>query len=286
MDETIVAELSALRARAYGPDADLSGDPVALGRLQELEQLALYSRAAEREPVLSATEGGVGPGAALAEPVLASAAPRALEPGFASAIAELEDGRDHARVEERGDPEAEEAANPRFRWTRGRVVALWIGSLVVAVLIAAAAASALTYRLQADPREVGVLSADPEADWPPFFGDQTENSAIFAPFHGLRPVVTGTFAGPSGGTCLAVVDGGTLDPDAERFRGPVAYGCGAGVFPATVQLVVTSEFSDELRERFPDGTSLQFVLEDDRVRVLSVPPSAEPLSDDVTGAER
>lgn len=40
MDAETRAELSALRRRAYGPDADLDADPTALARLIELEDLA------------------------------------------------------------------------------------------------------------------------------------------------------------------------------------------------------------------------------------------------------
>jgi hypothetical protein len=41
MDAATRAELDALRARAYGPSADIAGDPAALARLVALEELAL-----------------------------------------------------------------------------------------------------------------------------------------------------------------------------------------------------------------------------------------------------
>jgi hypothetical protein len=68
-------ELAVLRARAYGPDADIQTDPAALERLWQLEE-ALHPRAAERRDDESvpdaATAGGAPtattPEAATAEP--------------------------------------------------------------------------------------------------------------------------------------------------------------------------------------------------------------------------
>jgi len=49
-DDALEAELSALRARAYGVDADIGADPVAVARLAELEELhAAATVAAPRE---------------------------------------------------------------------------------------------------------------------------------------------------------------------------------------------------------------------------------------------
>ena len=74
MNDDAAAELQALRARAYGPDADILRDPVAYDRLQELEaQLRSEQRGPERSgavpgtsSVASSTEGGAPSSAAAA----------------------------------------------------------------------------------------------------------------------------------------------------------------------------------------------------------------------------
>ena len=55
MDDASAAELRKLRARAYGPDADLLEDPAASSRLMELEAQLRAEREAERPPVATAS---------------------------------------------------------------------------------------------------------------------------------------------------------------------------------------------------------------------------------------
>ena len=54
-------ELRALRERAYGPDADIHDDPVALARLQELQIQDQAARAAARAAVPSSRASGAAP---------------------------------------------------------------------------------------------------------------------------------------------------------------------------------------------------------------------------------
>ncbi len=61
----IERELNALRARAYGPDADIEADPVAMARLAELETAHLAAVAAARR-----TAGATAPDAAVAAPAI------------------------------------------------------------------------------------------------------------------------------------------------------------------------------------------------------------------------
>lgn len=84
MDAAARAELAALRRRAYGPEADIAGDKVALERLSELEELALAARslaapaplwtAGAREPEDSTTDPFTDRGPA------SDAGPRAEDP--------------------------------------------------------------------------------------------------------------------------------------------------------------------------------------------------------------
>ncbi|MFK4804894.1 hypothetical protein ACI3KX_03420 [Microbacterium sp. ZW CA_36] len=63
-DGALDAELTALRARAYGVDADIDADPVAAARLAELEELHAASVA---RAVRESGAGGAEPGATQAE---------------------------------------------------------------------------------------------------------------------------------------------------------------------------------------------------------------------------
>ena len=63
---------------------------------------------------------------------------------------------------------------------------------------------------------------------------------------------------------------------AENDGGPSTGGCSAGEFPPTAGLVVTRSSPDELRERFPIGTALQFVAEGSEVHIYAkAPPLTE-----------
>ncbi|MFE5409605.1 hypothetical protein [Microbacterium sp. NPDC056569] len=64
-------ELDALRARAYGPEADIEADPVAMARLIELEAAHLSAVAATRAAV-----GAAPTAASSADPTTAPAPPR------------------------------------------------------------------------------------------------------------------------------------------------------------------------------------------------------------------
>lgn len=266
MDDQTVAELSALRARAYGPGADLDDDPEAIRRLHELEELALARRAEEGE----GRERVEAP-AALAASAVPSAGPSPV-PEVATV------GEDLSPPDARDDDGQVEPPGLRLWWTRRRVALLWAASLVAVLVVSSAASAAFTYRLQADPREEAALSVDPTREVPEMFGGGMAESRVFSEFYGLLPIAV-DYGDPSfAGLCLTVVAVDSIDEDSGSFTGPGTSGCGAGRFPATASFVVSAQFPDELRERFPDGTALQFELQENRVVVLSMPPEpqAEP----------
>lgn len=110
------AELAALRRRAYGPDADIDGDPVALARLDELEtrvrlDLARAVPDAEPEP---AVVPDTGPASSVMQ--VSSAVPLSREPA-----AVIVGGTDRP--------------TPRF----GRRTVLLAGVVAVAVVVVALA---------------------------------------------------------------------------------------------------------------------------------------------------
>ena len=68
MDAAARAELAALRRRAYGPEADIAGDRIAVERLSELEEMALAARSVGR-PALSWPAGARDPEDSPTDPV-------------------------------------------------------------------------------------------------------------------------------------------------------------------------------------------------------------------------
>ncbi|HKP07121.1 MAG TPA: hypothetical protein VJU58_07695 [Microbacterium sp.] len=295
-------ELAALRERAYGRDADILDDPVALARLNELEEQAAASAAsaAARTPVStngSPSFGAADDGAEGAErgdpPALML--PRSEEtdaatatatdtivpdrdrngsPGSASLGAATPDadagGTDAADSaadagDDVSDPDAATLAPTRPWWRR--VPTLWAASVVAAMLIGAGL-TLLVQNLEAG--RVDVLQVDPDAEWPEEIWDgETEGSLGFESFYGLsvlsQPQVTGDGT-QAAVPCLIVFSGVGRNPS---YLGG---SCGAGAFPAQAALVVGRQAPSELRDRFPEGTALQLVLDGEQVHVYAREP--------------
>jgi hypothetical protein len=126
MENRSDAELNSLRARAYGPDADITGDPAALARLAQLE--------------------------ASAKPRSSVAVPAPAEADLPSAAASTDPGTPDAAAPT--TPVA--SARPR---RRGVILALaWAASLVVVAVATYAIASASSNAVQS-PRAVPYANA-------------------------------------------------------------------------------------------------------------------------------
>ncbi|KHK99551.1 hypothetical protein LK09_02715 [Microbacterium mangrovi] len=264
MDDASRAELESLRARAYGPDADIDADPAALARLRDLEEAARAGTPATEavpatEPVPSAGPAG-GPGAprdpfAPVPPVPPRPAP---EPDTAD-----------PPPADRDDPSAPSAA-PHGR--RRLVRVLWPVSLVVAVMLTAAVTVALmtgffTRGLTASQREVAVLQL---ADRPgQVLFEDTTGDARSALFDGLTVVRSSGVLGSNGGECLVVYQTPANGEDTSTLGGPIFFGCAAGGLPALVQVGVDRNSPPQLRAAFPAGTGLKFQLDGDQVRVIA-----------------
>lgn len=259
MDDRTSAELTALRARAYGPGDGLVDDRAALDRLAQLEELSLV----ERAPTPPRSEEPHPPEAA-GQPV------RGADPEVSI------DG-----VLVGGDAE-EEAAEPRpplIWWTRRRIAAVGALGLVAVIVAVAAITAAFTYRLQADPREIAVLQIDPGAEWPQMMGDRRDGGEIFEEFYGLRALIqTQAPSFSAVEVCMSLIEGSVVTGRSSYSNFYIG-ACGAGEFPATVSMLVNSTAPDELQERFPAGTSLQFILRGDELAVLSSPPAPAVLDE-------
>ena len=291
-------ELRALRERAYGRDADIQDDPDALARLRELE--AQVSFAPPSVPPGSTTPAAVGDeadgiggdgsrrlpdgegtdaaalrsgitpvdgaeGSATAadagpSPASRAAATDAGESSAADAVAAAAPGEpsladDGARAEQ-GTP-------PRSRWWRRRTRLLWAASVAAGVLVGVS----LTLAVQAaGAGKVATLDEDADGEWPnQFFGDRPTDAVVFDEFHGLSVLTFRQPAQPgSAQTCLYIV----MPPG-----GFGAGTCAADAFAPTASLEVGPDSPDELLDRFPRGTALQFVLEGSSVQVFAREPS-------------
>ncbi|MFH8251200.1 hypothetical protein ACH3VR_12590 [Microbacterium sp. B2969] len=240
MNEDALAELRRLRARAYGPAPDIHGDPAALRRLEELEarNRQVASVPADEAPV-------------------SDAPPSEPEPGPA--------------LEEHAEP-AEPSRGFR-RWMPW----LWLASLVTVGVLAAAwtFATAIVWfaPLQRDAAiaQVAVLTVDEAFDAPAVFGSPVADRVGFQDFDGLTAMTAegGVMGAGADDTCLVVVPTASIDTEADIYNGPIFVGCSAGAFPATVELLVTHDQPEGIRDRFPAGTALQFVLDGERVVVFS-----------------
>lgn len=251
MDAELRGELEGLRARAYGPDADLSADPSALGRLQELEDLERRSR------------------------VVAAVETSPAEPPAAPARVPLLDDADEGDTD---GPEAPAVRGPIVR--RARTLWLWAGSLAAAAAVASAASIAATTFVPvartAGVAQVDTLQVDPSADAGAVrsMGFDSSGVSVFADFHGLT-AYTGMTQVDAAGTraeCLVLMDTSSIPAPGDLDAAQVGFrygGCGAGAFPATIEFVVTPDLPDDFRARFPVGSSVQFVRDGDRVGVFS-----------------
>ncbi|WP_445443132.1 hypothetical protein [Clavibacter sp. km1a] len=236
MDEAQRSELHALRRRAYGPDPDL--DDAELARLRELEAGA---RDAAR----------VG-GAADPRTALAPDGPRGRH---AAPVDALRTGSADIDATDTAD-DTEDEPPRRTPPLRPRTAILWAASVLVAVGATVAVSSALGTMTG---REVGTVALDPDRAVPERWDDWYRDVATgVGEFHGLT--VIGLENPDGGAACVTVVA-----PRSTRGGTPVG-GCAAGSFPARGVLTVTDDMPAELRDEFPEGTALEFVLEGASVR--------------------
>lgn len=224
-------ELRALRARAFGPGADIHDDPVARERLRELEALV-------QEQARDRADAASPPAAASAEPSKPEGEPDA--------------GR---------EPTSEEPA-PEPRSPRRISAGWWAASVVAALAVGAGGAVAVTAVSQGagGAQVIASLPPEPEVPWPRFLGTELDDSTVFREFFGLTPVsAERQWAGPGSDMCLAVF----RSTEADMTASPSGYrwACGTRSFPPAVQFEVVSAdaLPEELVARFPVGTELQFM---------------------------
>lgn len=264
MDTAADEELRALRARAYGPTADIAQDHKAIQRLQELEALRTTTTIESASVVTSVPTTNATTSTELPAPSDA-----------------LDDERGEENTLETFVPPDRSAATQALaERTHRRRKMLWIASVVASSALAASITYALTWMSpvsassgapQIDTLQPSVATAVP-VGW---FGAD-ENSNTFD-FYGLT-----LFTGENNyartdlpnAECLYVVETdqvpAEVDFDATSwgFQGEMYTGCKLGVFPAAVEIPLGDKVPDELSAHFPSGRALQFVLDGDRVGVF------------------
>lgn len=262
MDAATREEFAALRRRAYGPNADIADDPVALARLRELEERhdrgstpATAARMAEAEVLF-------GPRPPRPESSVAPAphAPSALD--IAVSSAEPQRAEAHARAT---------PTPPRI----GRALLIgWAASIVVVAIVVGALvfglASLRPVSAVTGARQVASLD-EPAADVPMAlpWARNGDRGATFS-FAGLLIVVTSGENRGFEGECVTVLQE-VVDAAGSRMGDSA---CSAKPFHPAVSIQVTSGSSDELTAAFPVGTVLQFVWDGTAVAVFAADPPA------------
>lgn len=252
MDMGDADELAALRARAYGRDADIFDDPAALQRLRELEQRA---SAADRSR-------GSGEDGMPAEHLVAAASGGHAD----SAVPDRPSAHDGlpSTAPTGGADVPEKATPPGPRPFTRRLAALWAASVVAACLVTGVVVGIVTTY---DPTVVATLAEAPELGIP----DGVENLANaedLIRFDDYLDVAV---------VAVSIPDTDTYDPGAEciAILGDPGWnqgGCSQRGFEAVVELTVTAGFPEEFRARHEVGTSLRFVRDGARILIRAVEP--------------
>lgn len=294
MDEADEAnELRRLQARAYGRDADIADDPAAQARLAELERAHAPrpSVPASPRPGHEGAEvaGFRTPDTAVLDPSR-EVGDSSHEVGHASARG-LGSGREGSEAagfrtpdeafldpsRAREDPSGEGGLDAPGRGWAGSIRRMldtlspsrrtWLGAACIA-LAAVAVTAVVTALPWPDPRQVATIAVDADAPWPELLGERTPDAALFEDFHGLTVIRDIGWFSPEEDrdTCLVIVRSELLREEVGALQ-PVTWACGAGDFPPTLHMTVNPGQPEALRERFADGTGLEFVLDGDVVSV-------------------
>ena len=145
--------------------------------------------------------------------------------------------------------------------------------------VTAAVVGSLTVDGSSGIAQTDALTPDPSAELGAsgYLGFDPEQTRGFADYYGLT-VFSGVSQIDSDGNrsdCLIVLTtedvtaGGSSRSSSQRVR----FGsCGAGPFPAAVKFVVSASFPEPFRARYPVGTAIQFVLDEDEVGVYAATP--------------
>jgi hypothetical protein len=157
---------------------------------------------------------------------------------------------------------------------------LWPVSILAAIVVTAGVTGAVVAASFGDAatsagRPVGTLHLSTATPVQAIFGGPDADVAG-ALFHGLTVVRSPGVFGSGSAQCLTVYQTPPKGSDPTSIAGQISYGCAAGALPALVRIGVDLDSPPALRTAFPAGTGLQFVLQDDHVRVSADESGVDP----------
>jgi hypothetical protein len=146
---------------------------------------------------------------------------------------------------------------------------LWVASVAAAVLFTAAATS---WIYSPPGSQIAALTLHSDRELPTYGSGYSEGALVTDDFHGLSVIYLGPeqTSSMSEGGCIQVM------PTVRNFQANPTFGCGAGPFAPNAPIVVTQTSPRNLRDAFPIGTALQFLLKDGVIEVRSGGQSVVP----------
>ena len=259
-------ELAALRARAYGPDADIHSDAVAMARLRQLEE-AERGAAAERvstahaQAVDAVVVDAAAPAGALRR------APR-LEVADPDGFGGAEDVDGSGGSDDSATPQVQE--NWWMQRPRVRIASLLFAAAAMLVATVRVTVSVTAAVMNHDSSVVARLDPDPTGEWPA--GTPSENvgegAVLYEPFEGGVVVVAKVpgqriLAGPLDSAALSITEPELTCMYFTVEEGTfLAGGCAYPGFEPTADLLIGAAGQPSFDTRFPTGTPLRFTLED------------------------
>lgn len=255
-------ELAGLRARAYGPGADISADAAAQRRLAELEAQRRPEIVVEHAPVVPAwRREGSAPVPAHERPsVDVILVPDEQDEDAATALAET------AALE----PEVRQSLAERYPWLARVPVWAWVVA-ASAVVVALAIVWGVT-QFVAPRSDVSLAAVSTDAQPPEQFVEQgfydfyDLSPESLQQFESYRGLTIWSASNARGDACLIVVT--------EQFQ----YGASAGCTPRGLDPIVDFTFwpglPPEVMGDYPQGTVARFQLTDGRVHVWQRSPES------------
>lgn len=261
-------ELRLLRARAYGPEADIEHDPEALARLRELEGQGLSldpAKGAQQDALPNdersrITDDLAGVGTATGPETVT---------GPERADFNEQDAVEPQNIGVVRDPSRSGAGRRRRRR------AMWITSLLGAAAAGAVIAYSLTsispVSASSGAPQIASLAPTDAVPVPEGWLGATEDSLVYE-FYGFVLFTTENwYESPgddsTGAACIAVVERSAVpsaeefNPNSYSFEGEHYSDCSFGSFPVTVEAPIVEGTPFELRTRCPEARAIQFVLE-------------------------
>lgn len=253
-DVDVDAELAALRARAYGADADIHDDPVALARLRDLE---------ERRRIMG--EAAVAPSA----PAAPAVAPPPSLPAF-SFVSPPADTDARPSAGQTPDPDrdgaADPAAGPAAAPAASGTASPSRGRLLLACAVTALATAAITGGITLWATSAGADRPDavvrPAVDPTPneTLDDQVTDIVQFDDFHGMQ-VAAGTLSEDRTQRCVFI----TI-PQGQFSSGTGA--CAIAPFDPQLDLALATYAGSEIADAFGADAVLRLRVVGDELRVF------------------